>query len=359
MRLRWIARMFAGVCILGAAPVTAQEQGLGGIVDAWMASPHGDYHSESFTHWNEEGAVPEVCATCHSAPGFADFIGADGSAAGKVDAPAPINAPVSCAACHSTAAMALDRAVFPSGVAEDGLGADAACTVCHMGREAGESVRAAVKGLGEDEVSADLPFLNIHYGIAATVMRGADVGGGFEYPGQSYAGRFAHVPSASSCTACHDPHDTQVAPEPCMACHRGVEELSDIRMRPGDYDGDGQNAGGIAEEIHGLHARLDRAIMVYAAEVTGKPIGYTADAYPYFFNDSDGSGAIEAAEAVYPNAYKSWTPRLLKAAYNFQAVKKDPGAYAHNPAYALQLLHDSLVSLGERVSVDLSGIARP
>ena len=41
-----------------------------------------------------------------------------------------------------------------------------------------------------------------------------------------------------------------------------------------------------------------------------------------------------------PNRYRSWTPRLLKAAYNYQVVSKDPGAYTHNPTYALQLLHD-------------------
>ncbi len=43
----------------------------------------------------------------------------------------------------------------------------------------------------------------------------------------------------------------------------------------------------------------------------------------------------------------------MKAAYNYQFVTKDPGAFAHNPAYAAQLLHDSIADLGTRVSVDL------
>jgi hypothetical protein len=60
-----------------------------------------------------------------------------------------------------------------------------------------------------------------------------------------------------------------------------------------------------------------------------------------------------------PNRYQSWTPRLLKAAYNYQVAAKDRGGYVHNPAYLLQLLHDSLQSLSERVKIDTSGLQRP
>jgi len=75
--------------------------------------------------------------------------------------------------------------------------------------------------------------------------------------------------------------------------------------------------------------------------------GHEDHSYPYFFADSDGSGAIEEGEAKYPNRYQSWTPRLLRAAYNYQFVAKDPGAYTHNPFYAMQLLHDSIADLAE------------
>jgi hypothetical protein len=60
-----------------------------------------------------------------------------------------------------------------------------------------------------------------------------------------------------------------------------------------------------------------------------------------------------------PNRYQSWTPRLLQAAYNYQVAKKDPGGYVHNPAYLLQLLHDSLESLSERVEIDMGRLRRP
>ena len=59
------------------------------------------------------------------------------------------------------------------------------------------------------------------------------------------------------------------------------------------------------------------------------------------------------------NRYQNWTPRLLKAAYNYQFIAKDPGAYTHNPHYAIQLLQDSLADLGKSVEVDMAGMIRP
>lgn len=349
-------------CVLPAtaqtdAPQTAPD--LAAIVDAWIASPHADHGSRSFTYWNKDGAVPENCAACHSEPGFRDFIGADGSAAGVVDKPAAINAVIGCAACHTSTAHALDSAVLPSGVTVMGLGGNATCTTCHSGRASGDAVLAATTGIDADAVSPGLGFINVHYGIAGAVMQGAEGRAGFHYPGRSYAGQFDHVPGADSCIACHDPHSTQVAADGCLSCHRGVTDLRDIRMQHGDFDGDGHNAGGIHAEIAGLHARLDAAIRTYAAEVAGTPIGYGKGTFPYFFIDTDGDGSIGAGEGVFPNRYASWTPRLLQAAYNYQVVAKDPGGFVHNPAYLLQLLHDSLESLSGRVAVDMTGIRRP
>ncbi|KPP85920.1 MAG: Formate-dependent nitrite reductase, periplasmic cytochrome c552 subunit [Rhodobacteraceae bacterium HLUCCO07] len=350
-----------------AAPALAQpdwedrhRDGLAAIVEQWLDAGHGDYDSPSFTYWNKDGAVPEDCAACHSQPGFLDYLGTDGSDFGVVDAPAAINAPIGCASCHSEAAHDLDEVTFPSGETLTGLGPDATCAVCHQGRHSGDDVAAATEGLDADTVSSDLGFLNIHYGIASAVMGGADLRGGYHYPDQNYAGTFEHVPSADTCADCHDPHSTQlVDSEGCMSCHRGVEDLRDIRMQHDDFDGDGNVAGGIHAEITGLQTQLDAAIRAYADEVIGTPIGYAPGSFPYFFTDSNDNGVIDEDEAAFPNRYQNWTPRLLKAAYNYQAVKKDPGGYVHNPRYLLQLLHDSLADLGTVVALDLGGRPRP
>ncbi len=359
MSLSRIRGPFALVLALGLAPASALAEELTELVEKWLASPHGDYGSLSFTYWNKEGGVPVACAHCHSQPSFVAWLGADGSEAGVVEHPGAINAPIGCASCHTAAAHALDAVRFPSGVRVDGLGWNATCTVCHQGRQSGDHVTRAIEGIGSDDVSTDLSFLNIHYGVAAAVMHGSEVRGGFQYPGRAYVGRFRHVAGADTCVACHDAHTTQVETDGCLGCHRGVEDIRDIRTRHADFDGDGDISAGVHAEIIGLQDRLYDAIRTYAADVAGVPIVYFPGRFPYYFNDPDGDGAITPEEAIFPNRYRNWTPRLLQAAYNYQVAKKDAGGYVHNPPYLLQLLHDSLESLSERVEIDTRRLRRP
>lgn len=351
-----------GCAALAPLPAAAEDtslDALAAIVEAWRGSPHADHGSLSFTYWNKDGAVPENCAACHSEPGFIDFLGADGSPAGIVNHPAAINSVIGCASCHTEAAHALDSAVLPTGVTLEGLDGNATCTICHSGRAAGDTVAAAITGIDEDTVSTDLGFINVHYGIAAAVMQGGEGRAGFQYPGRTYTGPFRHVQGADTCIACHDAHTTKIEADDCLSCHRGIEDLADIRMRHTDFDGDADNAGGIRAEILGLHSRLNDAIQIYARDIAGTPIGYAKATFPYFFTDTNGDGVIGEEEAIFPNRYQSWTPRLLKAAYNYQVAAKDPGAYVHNPSYVLQLLHDSLEDLSQRVSVDMQALSRP
>jgi hypothetical protein len=353
---RFAALALGLVC---AAPIVAEEVSLTDLTEAWLIGPHSDYHSPSFTHWNEDGQVPPACAACHSETGMLDWLGADDSAPLSVEHPGTINTVIGCASCHVSEAEALDAVPFPSGVTIAALGTSATCTMCHQGRASTDTVLSATDGLDLDTVSSDLGFINVHYGIAAAVMHGAEVRGGFQYAGLTYAGRFAHVPSAGTCVACHEPHSTEVATEGCIACHQGVNEITAIRTRHADFDGDGSADGGIKDEIAGLHAILNDAIQAYAREVVGTPIGYAQDSFPYFFTDSDNDGTIGESEAIFPNRYASWTPRLLRAAYNYQFVAKDGGAWVHNPAYAVQLLHDSVVSLSDQIDIDTGRLVRP
>ena len=83
---------------------------------------------------------------------------------------------------------------------------------------------------------------------------------------------------------------------------------------------------------------------------------YTMQAtYPYFMLDADGDGQPDKNEQGANMAYNAWTPRLLKAAFNYQYSQKDPGAFVHNPQYVIQFLIDSIGDLGGNVS----GYTRP
>ena len=188
-------------------------------------------------------------------------------------------------------------------------------------------------------------------------MFGTDVKGAYEYAGNEYRGQNEHVNNFATCIECHDAHVLEVKTEACSACHSGVEtaeDLENIRITTGDFDGDGDETEGIAGEIETMHEALYRALQDYTS-AQGLPGIVWGSNYPYFFTDSNENGEADPDEANYGNRYTSWTPRLLRGAYNYQWVAKDPGAYAHNGAYILQILYDSLSDFG----ADVSGAIRP
>ncbi|MEW5986761.1 MAG: hypothetical protein AB1791_09020 [Chloroflexota bacterium] len=334
--------------------------------DDWANSPHADKTALAFNDWNEEDPpeVPDRCAKCHSTPGYLDFIGADGSAAGVVDAPAPIGTVIECQACHNPTTMALTNVTFPSGAEITSLGREARCMVCHQGRNSTVSVDNSITEAGltdEDTVSEDLGFSNIHYYAAAATMYGTLAKGGYEYEGKSYDAKFDHVAGMDSCIDCHNPHTLQLKLDKCAECHEGVasyDDVKNIRMAGSavDYDGDGDLEEGIYYEIEGLRTTLYQALQAYANEVSGTPIAYNGEHHPYFFIDVNADGQSDESEAIGDNRYNAWTARLAKAAYNYQVSVKDPGAHAHGGKYVIELLYDSIESLNAKLAtpVDLS-----
>ncbi|WP_051645926.1 hypothetical protein [Allgaiera indica] len=132
-----------------------------------------------------------------------------------------------------------------------------------------------------------------------------------------------------------------------------------IRTTPLDILGKGDTRAGIAVVIDDLRVRLGAEIMAYASKVTGRPIVCSATAYPYFFNYLNANGVVDESEMAFPNRYRSWTPRLMRASYNYQFTGKDPGAFAHNCRYAIELLIDSLKDLARAAPVEVTGLVRP
>jgi hypothetical protein len=200
--------------------------------------------------------------------------------------------------------------------------------------------------LGDDEVSDTLGFLNVHYFAAGASLFGNEAQGAYEYDGNSYVGRNEHVPGFDTCVECHGTHALEVLYEECGECHDGVaseEDLQNIRVSEVDYDGDGDVTEGIANEVETMREALLLAMQDYTAGIEGiDGITYDSHAYPYFFNEAD-------------ERYATWTPALLRAAYNYQYASKDPGGFAHNGQYILQTLYDSLADVGG----DVSSMTRP
>jgi hypothetical protein len=329
---------------------------------------HFDTTAFAFRDWDADGAVPGTCAKCHTAEGLPTFL------ANNTNIAVPPSPSLQCATCHTSLTeytiYEVAEVTFPSGVKlsfgeeafEDNL-----CLNCHQGRESTVSVNRTISGagVGDDEVSDKLTFRNIHYFAAGASLFGGEAQGAYLFEGKEYNGRYLHggEDAPQTCTSCHDTHALANLIEDCQECHEDVETIEDVEalrvelegVTAVDYDGDGSADEPIRDEIATLQEALYAAIVAYATETAGMPIVYESHTHPYWFNDTNGNGVADPEEAIRDNRYASWTPNMLRAAFNYQFAAKDPGLFAHNPDFALQFLYDSIEVIGG----DVSAYTRP
>ncbi|UCG24900.1 MAG: polyheme membrane-associated cytochrome C [Chloroflexota bacterium] len=316
----------------GAAEASEED-----IEAQWASSAHADAEARAFTRWDDADPpeIPTNCAKCHSTPGYLDFHGANDSPVGEVSQPASIGTTVECDVCHSELTADKTEAVMPSGQLLEELGPNANCMECHQGRASGIGVGEALADIetGDDVVNTEISAPSIHNSPAGPLQYGVEAHGGFEYPGKEYAGRYDHTGGFDSCIACHDAHTLTIDARRCHVCHiKAVDfaSLRNIRTSNIDFDGDGDNTEGIFREILTIEERLLEQIELYVNVTEGvEPIVIDGR-----FTNEDGE------------AYTTWTPRLLRAAYNYQFSALSGGSYVHNPRYTLQLLYDSYEDLG-------------
>jgi len=337
-------------------------------------------NTEPFRHWDAQGEVPASCAKCHSADGLPQYIHNAGTlvlAKSGAQITGVVAQPVAngfmCTTCHDAAnwpnRYAVVNVPFPSGVSltfsteKDADGnlkpVDAnLCIECHQGRESTVTVNNYLAGKDLDTSDPKISFKNVHYFAAGATLFGDAAKGAYEYDKQTYAGQNVNHP-LNKCTDCHDVHALTVKTDACKTCHtnvNGLEDLVNIRFNTDttDWNGNGDTTEGIYKEIDTFRTDLYAAIQSYAETKAGTPIVYDANSYPYFFVDANKDGKPDTNDKG-NIGYNAWTPRLLKAAYNYQYSIKDPGAFAHNPMYVMQFLYDSIKDLGG----DVGKLTRP
>ncbi len=293
----------------------------------WQASPHADAKAMAFRHWDETDpqAVPATCAKCHSSGGYQDFLGADGSAAGKVDKPAAVNTVIDCVACHNTGHHRQDQRHLPVGRRAHEPGrriplygmppgprvqaqrgqTDHRHLQAHRQRTEDTVVKPLVTTDATGKtVTTTFGFRNVHYFAAAATQYGTLVKGGYEYDGQSLrrqvpaSGAVRHLQRLPQ--PAHARTRTSKHAPPAMTGVKTVEDLAKIRMNGSlvDYDGDGDAKEGIEAEMAGLQEKLLAAIKAYAKEVAKADIVYDPAAYPYFFADKNGNGKVDDGREV-------------------------------------------------------------
>jgi hypothetical protein len=342
---------------------------------------HFDGAAAAFRHWdtNADGTpnymVEAACVRCHSASGMAMQI------AGETipEEGLPAGNGFKCVTCHDganfPARIVLNEVTMPSGkVVSFGEGADSnLCIDCHQGRaskksvddkiaqfpgaaDAPDTIVAAIKdpATGND---VKFGFINAHYLGIGAVWFGTDAQGFYEYEGKTYVGANPHVEvdGKPGCVGCHDVHAGAPKEELCKQCHGDVA-VDDIRgmSSTGDYNGNGDTKEGIRQEYRALRDVLYAEIQKYAKTTVGTGITYDTNTYPYWFVDANGDDKADEKDGK-TVAYTTWTPRLLKAAFNFNFVRKNPGAAVHNGKYVIQVIFDSIEDLGG----DVSKLARP
>jgi hypothetical protein len=346
------------------------------FLDAFLGSGHADAKAEAFNHWNGDTppVVPADCARCHTSAGYQEFA-ANGKA--TTDVPAPAGT-FNCKTCHNPAVMALTSVTFPSGKKIDNLGPEARCMQCHQGRESKVSVDKQIADFNATDApdtvvqpmtdssgkTTNFGFRNVHYFAAGATLYGSQAQMGYEYEGKAYDPKFRHVENFDNCLGCHDQHSLQVKVDKCAGCHEGVQTVDDLKNNREngslvDYNGNGDTKEGIYYELKGLQDILYTSIQSYAKEVAGTGVAYDPAAYPYWFADADGDGKPDQKDGK-PVSYTTWTPRMLEAAYNYQVSVKDPGAFAHNAKYIIELVYDSIDNLNGKLAkpVDMTKLAR-
>jgi len=324
-----------------------------------------------FRDWDEAGEVPFGCVKCHTATGLPTFLHNGGSVVvtgtGSTVITGVGNMPVSngfmCSTCHDTSnfpnRLTIASVTFPSGKTASLGGKDAdgkfvaddsnICISCHQGRESTTSMNNALKGKDDNAVDAKISFKNVHYLGAGATLFGSEAAGAYQYADKEYVGQNQHP--VNKCLGCHDAHALEPKLDTCKGCHQ-TDKVEEIRA-PGnttDYDGDGNVTEGMKGEITTLSDALFAEIQKYAA-ANSQPILYDTASYPYYFLDANNDGKPDTTDKGAVVAYNgNWTPKLLRAAYNYQYVQKDPGAFVHNPQYVIQFLIDSIADLGGDVS---------
>ena len=330
-----------------------------------------DAEGNAWTHYNWDQTTSRgACQRCHTATGIANFLTnpAAYDATGNGNdfshlsgwtkaAGSPQNELIYCWGCHSdsqtgtlrnpgaitenyaaaTAGAPVATVVYPD------LGKSNVCMGCHLGREIGQTVA------NDTDADGTRGFVNSHYLAAGAIVFGE---AGYEFAGKTYTKTFqGHAAAGASdgkgpCVTCHmtstEAHAFEVVTKDATGAVTGIATTS-CNSCHGDM-----NAAWLEERKEAYHAALENLNIA----LQSKGIYFQAR-NPYFFV---GPGATDPSYTTWaaPYGFDAWK-NVMGAAFNYNLLEHDPGSYAHNRSYALQLIADSIDFIADGV-VDNAGV---
>ncbi len=312
----------------------------------WSKSGHADNSSEAFRDWDDpsdpSATVSSNCASCHSTAGFYEFLLTENRSIANPPL-AVNNVGITCDACHSDRAYNKTSVLFyESGQRVDYPGESSVlCGQCHQGRawkgDVEDKILAAYPG-GDNESTVDkqtasLTSTNPHYVASFAAIKASKslIAVDYDLP---IAADLSH-PGGTDCMVCHDQHSTEFRLDArCNTCHPSFESLEDVR------------AWGNADVLDAKKAQLYSVIRQYAADNTTEDADNNTkekacivqSGSSGWYLDNNCNGVRDTGD----NTYNKFTPRLLRACYNYLVYVKDPGIFAHNSSYAAAFLDASI-----------------
>jgi len=296
------------------------------IRQQWAKSGHADTTALPWIDYDFK--TRSECVRCHTTTGFIAYSTAKVTAAWGV-ATDKTKEVLTCNGCHSDVANGIARTVTPNkpyaaepAFTNQNIGISNICMDCHSGRNNGTSITSAD--------FSNQAFIAPHYLTAGGSLQGKS---GYHFPGRTYTGYADNGHSGigaanangtgtkGACAACHmsapDKHTftvvssasgsiTAITTNVCTNCHSTSLPAATLDAKRVAFNG---------------------ALEILKVALQAKGFTYSP-AYPYFSAKNWGSGQTGA--------------NVMGAAFNYKLLAAEPGAYAHNPAYAKQLIVDSI-----------------
>jgi len=298
----------------------------------WAASGHA---ATSELPWIDyDFKTRSGCVQCHTTTGFIAFSSARVTAAWGT-ASDKTKEVLTCVGCHSDIAAGTVRTVTPVKPFADeasyqnrNVGTSNICMDCHSGRNNGASIQVKIGAAFDLATSA---FIAPHYLSAGGSLQGKS---GYHFPGRSYAN---YSSNSHRMVGTSNTLATGTA-GPCVTCH--MTSASSHSYQPVNFDQNGAITALTTTECANCHASalpaatldadrvsFNNALAVLNAQLTAINHPYSP-IYPYFAKGNWGAGQAGA--------------NVMGAAFNYKLLLAEPGAYAHNSAYAKQLIVDSI-----------------
>lgn len=312
----------------------------------WANSRHGRKDGAAWIHYDFKAR--SNCSRCHTTTGHIKYVTSkDKNAWAAANSADKTKEVLRCDGCHKDynfgagnvrnyGPVTMDYTdnvfIFPD------AGSSNLCIECHAGRETGDTIKNSNQTGTTFRNYSNASFVNSHYLTAgATIFTKS----GYEYTGLDYTDPLAYqhknigltsgIPNTTSgpCYGCHmtsPAHSHTFRPENssvCINCHGDFATITPVPL------------AGFEASLAALKGEL---------EVNPFRKMFWADKNPYFFTDATASTSLKSWHSVGgPVASKTTSGKNnMGAAFNYNLLAHDPGAFAHNSFYAKRLIYDSI-----------------